>query len=154
MAAGFGFRFIGMSCPLNSGTPTRLDDMLLVEGPHTLNKTSRTKMKVDIKLTDAAQERILDLRDNMHKPARIRLYVRGGGCSGFEYQIDMAQELNEDDIKVVINPYIELYVDPISAPYLDGTTVGFEQEAMGSRFVFDNPQAVSTCGCGSSFSVG
>lgn len=111
-------------------------------------------MKLEINLTDAAQERILDLRDNMHKPAMIRLYVRGGGCSGFEYQIDMAQDINDDDIKIAVNPYIELYVDPFSAPYLEGTTIDYQTEAMGSRFVFNNPQAVSTCGCGSSFSVG
>ncbi|HEY1057259.1 MAG TPA: iron-sulfur cluster insertion protein ErpA [Limnobacter sp.] len=106
-----------------------------------------------INLTDAAQERILDLRDNMHKPAMIRLYVQGGGCSGFEYKIDMAREVAEDDIQISVNPYIELYVDPFSAPYLEGTTIDYETHTMGSRFVFHNPQAKTTCGCGSSFSV-
>ena len=101
----------------------------------------------NIALTDAAQERILDLRDNMHKPAMIRLYVQGGGCSGFEYKIDLARETDEDDILLQINPYIHIYVDPVSAPYLEGTTT------LASRFVFNNPQAKSTCGCGSSFSV-
>ncbi|MCQ8897722.1 iron-sulfur cluster assembly accessory protein [Limnobacter humi] len=108
---------------------------------------------VQINLTDAAQERILDLRDNMHKPAMIRLYVQGGGCSGFEYKIDMAREVAEDDIRVEVNPYIELYVDPFSAPYLEGTTIDYEAHTMSSRFVFHNPQAKTTCGCGSSFSV-
>lgn len=108
----------------------------------------------NIQLTDAAQERILDLRDNMHKPALIRLFVQGGGCSGFEYRIDMAQAIEEDDIVIAVNPYIQLLIDPMSAPYLEGTTVDYETHTMGSRFVFDNPQAVSTCGCGSSFSIG
>ena len=104
-------------------------------------------------LTDSAQERILDLRDNMHKPAMIRLYVQGGGCSGFEYKIDLARETDEDDILVQINPYIHLYIDPVSAPYLEGTTIDYETHTLASRFVFNNPQAKSTCGCGSSFSV-
>ena len=107
----------------------------------------------NITLSDAAQERVLDLRDNMHKPAMIRLYVRGGGCSGFEYQIDLLKEHSEDDIVISVNPYITLYVDPFSAPYLEGTTVDYESHTVASRFVFHNPQAKSTCGCGSSFSV-
>lgn len=103
--------------------------------------------------SDAAQERILDLRDNMHKPAQVRLFVRGGGCSGFEYQIDMAHEVAEDDIRIEINPYIHVLIDPFSAPYLEGSTVDYESGALNSRFVFHNPNAKTTCGCGSSFSV-
>jgi iron-sulfur cluster insertion protein len=113
--------------------------------------TARTNF--ELYFTDAAQERILDLRDNMHKPAQLRIYVQGGGCSGFEYKIDMAQEFGDDDIQVKINPYIEVYIDPFSAPYLEGTTVDYETNSMGSRFAFKNPQAKSTCGCGSSFSI-
>lgn len=117
-----------------------------------MNATADTPT-VNITLTDSAQERILDLRDNMHKPAMIRLYVQGGGCSGFEYKIDMAKEVDEDDIEITVNPYIKLYVDPFSAPYLEGTTIDYEAHTMAARFVFRNPQAKSTCGCGSSFSV-
>lgn len=118
-----------------------------------LDITPLTQAPLLLQLTDAAQERILDLRDNMHKPAQLRIYIQGGGCSGFEYKIDMAQEIHEDDILVKINPYIEVYVDPFSAPYLEGTTVDYENHAMSARFTFKNPQAKSTCGCGSSFSV-
>ena len=107
----------------------------------------------NITLTDSAQERILDLRDNMHQPARIRLYVQGGGCSGFEYKIDLAKELDEDDIRIEVNPYIHIFVDPMSAPYLEGTAIDFEAHTLAASFVFRNPQATSTCGCGSSFSV-
>lgn len=98
----------------------------------------------NIALTDAAQERILDLRDNMHKPAMIRLYVQGGGCSGFEYKIDLARETDEDDILVQINPYIHIYVDQVSAPYLEGTTIDYEahpglairvQQPAGEKYV-------------------
>jgi iron-sulfur cluster insertion protein len=106
-----------------------------------------------ISLTETAQERILDLRDNMHKPALIRLYVQGGGCSGFEYKIDLARETDENDILVQINPYIHIYVDQVSASYLNGTTIDYQTHALASRFVFNNPQAKSTCGCGSSFSL-
>lgn len=113
-----------------------------------------TNPTCNITLTESAQERILDLRDNMHKPAMIRLYVQGGGCSGFEYKIDLAKERDPDDIAIEVNPYILLYVDPISAPYLEGTTVDFETDTFGSKFTFKNPQATSTCGCGSSFSIG
>ncbi len=107
----------------------------------------------NISLTQAAQERIFDLRDNAQKPAMIRLYIQGGGCSGFEYKIDLAQEIDEHDILVQINPYIHIYIDPLSAPYLEGTTLDFETRNLSSHFVFHNPQAKSTCGCGSSFSV-
>ncbi|WP_288105974.1 iron-sulfur cluster assembly accessory protein [Limnobacter sp.] len=115
--------------------------------------TTLNQPTCQITLTDAAQERILDLRDNMHKPAMIRLYVQGGGCSGFEYRIEMVREVNDDDIVIEVNPYITLYVDPFSAPYLEGTTVDYEQHTLSARFVFNNPQATSTCGCGSSFSI-
>ncbi len=109
---------------------------------------------LQITLTDAAQERILDLRDSPHQPAMIRLFIQGGGCSGFEYRIEKLLAPQEDDFILDINPYLKLYVDPFSAPYLTGTTVDFQQEMLSSRFVFNNPQAASTCGCGSSFSLG
>ena len=107
----------------------------------------------NLQFTDAAQERILDLRDNMHKPALLRVYVRGGGCSGFEYQIELAQDQTEDDIVLNINPFIRVLIDPISAPYLEGSTVDYQVRDMDARFVFQNPNAKTTCGCGSSFSV-
>ncbi len=106
-----------------------------------------------IQFSDAAQERIMDLRDNPHKPALLRIYIQGGGCSGFEYKIEMAKDVQDDDLRININPVITVLIDPFSAPYLQGTEIGFETNAMGSKFVFNNPQAKSTCGCGSSFSV-
>lgn len=106
-----------------------------------------------VTLTGNAQERIMDLRNDPHKAAKVRLYVQGGGCSGFEYQIDLVKEVDEDDIVIDISPFIQLHVDPFSAPYIDGTSIDYVDQMMGGRFVFNNPQATTTCGCGSSFSV-
>jgi iron-sulfur cluster assembly accessory protein len=106
-----------------------------------------------VTLTERAQERIMDLRDTPHKSAMIRLYVQGGGCSGFEYRIDLSKEIHEDDIVLDITPVIQLHIDPFSAPYIDGTEIDYIEENMAGRFIFNNPQATNTCGCGSSFSV-
>ena len=82
----------------------------------------------------------------------LRVYIEGGGCSGFQYGFEFDGNAEEDDT-VVVNGDIKLLVDPLSFQYLSGSTVDYKEDLQGSRFVIDNPNARTTCGCGASFSV-
>ncbi len=82
----------------------------------------------------------------------LRVAVRGGGCSGFEYALDFEKERRETD-EVFDYEDLRVYVDPISARYLKGTTIDYQLGVAGTGFKFSNPKAVGTCGCGSSFAV-
>ena len=82
----------------------------------------------------------------------LRVGVKGGGCSGFSYSLDLSEGKGEND-EVWEQHGIEVVCDPKSMLYLDGTTVDFKDELMGRGFVFTNPNANSSCGCGSSFSM-
>jgi iron-sulfur cluster insertion protein len=78
----------------------------------------------------------------------LRISVKGGGCSGFTYVFDFEQNKEEDDTEIG-----KVLVDSMSAMYLVGATVDYKEDLMGSQFVINNPQATTTCGCGSSFSI-
>jgi iron-sulfur cluster assembly protein len=82
----------------------------------------------------------------------LRVGVKGGGCSGFSYLLDLTESRKDTD-EVFVQHGIRLIVDPKSLLYLNGVTVDFKDEVMGRGFVFNNPNATSSCGCGSSFSV-
>jgi iron-sulfur cluster assembly protein len=83
---------------------------------------------------------------------RLRVGVKGGGCSGFSYLLDLT-ETQKDSDEIFEQHGIKIIVDPKSLLYLGGTTIDFKDEIMGRGFVFQNPNATSTCGCGSSFSA-
>jgi len=83
---------------------------------------------------------------------KLRLYVTGGGCSGFSYGFAFDDQVNEDDA-IVVTEGVSLVVDAMSQQYLLGARVDFEDGLEGSRFVIHNPNSQTTCGCGSSFSV-
>ncbi|WP_042302341.1 iron-sulfur cluster insertion protein ErpA [Paraburkholderia kururiensis] len=83
---------------------------------------------------------------------KLRLYVSGGGCSGFQYGFSFDDQVAEDDMQVVTDG-VALLIDAMSQQYLFGARVDYEDGLEGSRFVIQNPNAQSTCGCGSSFSV-
>lgn len=83
---------------------------------------------------------------------RLRVGVKGGGCSGFSYLLDLTETQKETD-EVYEQHGIKIVVDPKSLLYLNGTTMDFKDEIMGRGFVFNNPNATSSCGCGSSFSA-
>ena len=106
-----------------------------------------------ITITDSAVAKIKDiLAEETNPKAKLRVFVQGGGCSGFSYGFTLDEEQTEDDF--VITPSdLEILVDSMSMQYLSGATINYKEELMGSSFVIDNPQAVSTCGCGSSFSI-
>jgi iron-sulfur cluster insertion protein len=82
----------------------------------------------------------------------LRVFVTGGGCSGFQYGFTFDTEVNDDDAQVE-QEGVKVLVDSLSYPYLDGAHVDYQESLEGSRFVVNNPQASSTCGCGSSFTV-
>ncbi|TVQ63246.1 MAG: iron-sulfur cluster insertion protein ErpA [Phycisphaerales bacterium] len=102
----------------------------------------------------AAREirRIVDEQELDKDKVRLRVGVKGGGCSGFSYVLDLTETEKETD-EVFEHHGIKLVCDPKSLLYLSGTTVDFRDEVMGRGFVFNNPNATTSCGCGSSFSA-
>ena len=105
-------------------------------------------------LTEKAVKMVKLTRDEekLDAASGLRVAVRGGGCSGFEYALDFEVEPRETDI-VLQYDGLAVYVDPISARYLEGTQIDYVLGSTGAGFKFINPQAKGTCGCGSSFAV-
>lgn len=104
-------------------------------------------------ITDRAKEKINDILYQEDNPKMaLRTFVQGGGCSGFSYGFTIDEEQNEDDFVLETGPF-KVYIDSMSMMYLEGATIDYKEELMGSSFVITNPNARSTCGCGSSFSV-
>jgi iron-sulfur cluster insertion protein len=102
-----------------------------------------------ITLTDSAQAKILDLLAEENNPnLKVRTFVQGGGCSGFSYGFTFDETVNEDDFEID-----KILVDAMSMQYLSGAIIDYKEELNGSQFVIQNPNAQTTCGCGSSFSV-
>ena len=107
-----------------------------------------------VEITDAAKSKIIDLLIDENNPKlSLRTFVQGGGCSGFSYGFTFDDVKNEDDFEFPINEQYNVLVDAMSMQYLQGAKIDFKDELMGSQFVITNPNAQSTCGCGSSFSV-
>jgi len=106
-----------------------------------------------INITTAALYKIKDIIAEENNPnIKLRTFVQGGGCSGMSYGFTLDEEQNEDDF-VVDNTDGLIIIDSMSMQYLTGSTIDFKDDIMGSNFVVNNPQATTTCGCGSSFSV-
>ena len=107
-----------------------------------------------INLTDTAVEMVKTTREQegMDDSFGLRVAVRGGGCSGFEYALDFEQEPRDNDT-VLEYDGLKVFVDSVSSRYLNGTEIDYVKGIMGAGFKFNNPKAVGTCGCGSSFSV-
>ena len=106
-----------------------------------------------ITLTEAAASKILEYLNEENNPnIKVRCFVQGGGCSGFEYGFDFDETVSEDDY-VTEQHGAPLVVDAMSYTYLVGATIDYKETAFGSEFTVKNPNAVSTCGCGSSFSI-
>lgn len=101
-------------------------------------------------LTDSAVARIREVLSKNEVPnPKLRIFIEGGGCSGFQYGF-MVEENNSDDDFIIDVQDVQLLVDPVSAAYVEGITIDFKDDIAGSRFVMNNPNATS-CGCGSSF---
>lgn len=103
--------------------------------------------------SDAAARKVKALTEEEGNPnLKLRVSVYGGGCSGFQYTFSLDEEMKEND-KSVENHGVTLLIDPMSYQYLAGSEVDFSEGLEGSMFVVNNPNAKSTCGCGSSFSI-
>jgi iron-sulfur cluster insertion protein len=106
-----------------------------------------------IELNESAVSKLKQLFEEEGNPnLKLRVFVQGGGCSGMQYGFTFDQEQNEDDFDVSVNG-VTLLVDSMSAQYLQGAKIKYTEDAMGASFSIDNPQAQTTCGCGSSFSI-
>lgn len=104
-------------------------------------------------LTENAVVKIKDILAEENNPdTRLRVFVQGGGCSGFSYGFTLDQVQNEDDF-LIEQSGLAVLVDAMSSQYLQGANVDYREDLSGSQFVIKNPNAQSTCGCGSSFSI-
>ena len=103
-------------------------------------------------LTPSAAERIAAIASKQGKPAILRLAVDGGGCSGFQYRFELADEVAADDAVSAAGD-VRLAVDPVSLDLVAGSTVDFVESLGGAAFRVENPQAAAGCGCGSSFGI-
>lgn len=106
-----------------------------------------------ISITKNASNRILNVIESSNeKTSQFRIFVTGGGCSGFQYGFKFDPDVANDDDKIDF-PDFSILVDSMSYPYLYGSTLDFVQDLSGSKFVIKNPNAKTTCGCGESFTV-
>lgn len=107
-----------------------------------------------ISITERAKERIVDLLIEEQNPKlKLRTFVQGGGCAGFSYGFQFDEDVSEDDFAFPLSDDYDVLVDAISMQYLAGATIDYKEELMESRFVINNPNATTSCGCGSSFAV-
>lgn len=109
--------------------------------PSVLRLTPNAARKVNALISEEGNPRL-----------KLRVFVTGGGCSGFQYGFSFDEKVNDDDT-VVMTDGAELLVDPLSIQYLAGSSVDYVEGLQGSRFVVENPLATTTCGCGMSFSI-
>nr|WP_284192426.1 iron-sulfur cluster insertion protein ErpA [Vibrio zhanjiangensis] len=112
-----------------------------------------SEVNIPLTFSDAAAKRVGVLIAEEENPnLKLRVYITGGGCSGFQYGFTFDENVNEGDTTIV-NSGVTLVVDPMSLQYLIGGEVDYTEGLEGSRFFVSNPNATTTCGCGASFSV-
>lgn len=106
-----------------------------------------------LNFTDAAAEKVGQLIEQEgNAELKLRVYVQGGGCSGFQYGFTFDEEVQEGDTEIE-KAGVTLLVDPMSVQYLMGAEIDYREDLSGAQFIIRNPNATTTCGCGSSFSV-
>ncbi len=105
-----------------------------------------------VTVTEQASSKILELMKEEQDVAGLRIYVKGGGCSGYQYGMSFESKITDDDT-VIEKGDVKVIIDPQSAPMLSGAEVDYVESVQGSGFAVKNPQAKTTCGCGSSFST-
>ena len=106
------------------------------------------KVKIPPKVTANAFNKIMSIGGKKC----LRVAVEGGGCSGFQYEISMESDIKENDLILSEND-CRVVIDPISLEFLSGAIIDFKEELIGSKFIIENPNATSSCGCGTSFSI-
>lgn len=122
-----------------------------------MNASADINLNIDAKIplvfTEDAAAKVKQLiEEEGNDSLKLRVFVSGGGCSGFEYGFTFDETINEDDLVAEKNG-VKLLVDPMSLQYLIGAEIDYQENLQGAQFVIKNPSATSTCGCGSSFSV-
>jgi iron-sulfur cluster insertion protein len=116
-----------------------------------INRVSRAQTVITI--TESAKTKIKDLLLEENNPnLALRTFVQGGGCSGFQYGFTFDDVMNEDDFEIPLDEH-KVLVDAMSMQYLTGAVIDYKEDLMGSSFSIKNPNATTTCGCGSSFGV-
>ena len=111
-----------------------------------------TETALPVAVSARAAKRIAEILKNEPAPSMLRVAVTGGGCSGFQYGFTFDEKVEEGDTQVE-NEGVTLLVDPMSFPYLAGAEIDYSEGLEGAQFVIRNPNATTTCGCGSSFTV-
>lgn len=112
-----------------------------------------TEMPSALVFTDAAANKVKELIEEEGNPnLKLRVFVQGGGCSGFQYGFTFDEDVNEDDT-TMDKAGVQLLIDSMSFQYLVGAEIDYKEDINGAQFVIKNPNATTTCGCGSSFSV-
>lgn len=108
-------------------------------------------MNLPPSVTERAFARLAEINDGAEVPQALRVAVEGGGCSGFQYDIRL--DAPADDDLILESKGQRVLVDPVSLPFLEGAVIDFADELIGARFTIENPNAASSCGCGTSFSI-
>ena len=104
-----------------------------------------------IQISPTAEKKIMEILSQEDPNARLRMFVEGGGCSGFQYGFSIETDTNTDDWEIDLSE-TKILVDPVSMSYLENIILDYRSDLEGDRFVINNPNAQTTCGCGSSFS--
>ena len=109
--------------------------------------------EVDIRISDRATAKAQEIfASHSEAGGMLRVYVEGGGCSGFQYGFDLEQATEDDDY-IIERDGVRIVVDPLSYQYIMGSEIDYQEDLQGSQFVVRNPNASTTCGCGLSFSL-
>lgn len=124
----------------------------MVLPPYLGSMSTTIEQHDEVRLTLAAAARVRAIADKLGQPARLRLSVDGGGCSGFTYRFAMADAVEADDMMTATEG-VELVVDPFSMELVRGAQVDFVESLGGASFQVTNPNATAGCGCGSSFAI-
>ncbi len=112
----------------------------------------RSTREPPVSLSDTAAKRIAFLMSKDAAKAALRVSVKGGGCSGFQYSFNMDDKIAKDD-EVIEQSGARVAIDPMSLMYLAGSRIDFEEKMIGSQFTIGNPNATSSCSCGASFAI-
>ncbi len=120
---------------------------------HNTSQIKEEKLKTPLFFSDSAAFKVKNLLLEESNPnLNLRIFIQGGGCSGFQYGFTFDESINEDDT-VLDRDGVKLLIDPMSIQYLLGAEIDYKEDLEGAQFVIRNPNAVTTCGCGSSFST-
>ncbi len=116
-------------------------------------ETSTIEMPNVLVFTDSAANKVKELiEEEGNSNLKLRVFVQGGGCSGFQYGFTFDEDVNDDDT-ILDKAGVQLLIDSMSYQYLVGAEIDYKEDLNGAQFVIKNPNATTTCGCGSSFSV-